>query len=117
MSNFLSVIFPYKYEGTWVFDDAEKELIKEPFVLGADHMLDWLASDIPGANDGFKLLFSHAPFPGYQAKAEWLRVDMDGNWYRMEEPPIEGWLCPALLKYFETPPKEIYAKAEPKSAE
>jgi hypothetical protein len=24
----------------------------------------------------------------------------------------EGWLCPALLKYFGTAPPELYAKAE-----
>jgi hypothetical protein len=27
---------------------------------------------------------------------------------------MEGWLCPALFKYFEVAPKEIYAKAEAK---
>jgi hypothetical protein len=26
---------------------------------------------------------------------------------------MEGWLCPALFKYFEKAPKEIYIKAEP----
>jgi hypothetical protein len=26
----------------------------------------------------------------------------------------EGWLCPALFKYFETAPPELYAKAEEK---
>jgi hypothetical protein len=25
---------------------------------------------------------------------------------------MEGWLCPALLKYFDHAPKELYAKAE-----
>ena len=28
---------------------------------------------------------------------------------------MEGWLCPALFKYFDTAPKEIYVKAEPKA--
>jgi hypothetical protein len=27
---------------------------------------------------------------------------------------MEGWLCPALFKYFESAPKEIFLKAEPK---
>jgi DNA polymerase III gamma/tau subunit len=27
---------------------------------------------------------------------------------------MEGWLCPALLKYFEEPPANIYFKAEAK---
>ena len=115
MSNFLQVIFPYKYEGTWVFDDADKELDKEPFVLGADEMLDSMVTDIPDASDGFKLLFSHGPFPGYLAHGRWIRKELDGNWYRLDDPPIEGWLCPALLKYFDSPPSEIFAKAEAKS--
>jgi hypothetical protein len=28
---------------------------------------------------------------------------------------MEGWLCPALLKYFSTAPREIYLKVEPLS--
>jgi len=27
---------------------------------------------------------------------------------------MEGWLCPAMFKYFAEPPKEIHVKAEPK---
>jgi hypothetical protein len=26
---------------------------------------------------------------------------------------MEGWLCPALFKYFDAAPKTLYAKAEP----
>ena len=29
---------------------------------------------------------------------------------------MEGWLCPALLKYFESPPKEIFVQASAKSS-
>ena len=115
MSNYMRVIFPYKFEGTWVFDDEDMGLDKEPFVFGADDMIEWLVAAIPSANEGFKLLFSHGPFPAYQAKAEWVREEMGGNWYRLDDPRMEGWLCPALLKYFDEPPKEIYAKAEPRS--
>ena len=28
---------------------------------------------------------------------------------------MEGWLCPALFKYFENAPEAIYVKAEPSS--
>jgi hypothetical protein len=28
---------------------------------------------------------------------------------------MEGWLCPALFKYFEAAPKDLYVKAEPLS--
>ncbi len=115
MSNFLQVIFPYKYEGVWVFDDESKALDKEPFVFGADDIIDWMVADISDSSAGFKLLFSHGPFPGYQAHGEWVREEMEGNWYRLVEHDLEGWLCPALLKYFDSPPRNIYAKAEAKS--
>ncbi len=114
MGNFLQIIFPYQFEGAWVFDDEDKELDKEPFVFGADTIIDQMVVDIQGAENGFKLLFSHAPFPGYQVHGEWIREEMEGNWYRVSEFGIEGWLCPALLKYFDRPPENIYAKAEPK---
>ena len=115
MSNFLQVIFPYKYEGVWVFDDESKGLDKEPFVFGADDIIDMMVVDMDDAHSGFKLLFSHGPFPGYQAHGEWVREEMEGNWYRLADQSIEGWLCPALLKYFDNPPKNIYAKAEPRN--
>ena len=114
MTNFFRIIFPYKFEDAWVFDDDAMGLDKEPFVFGADDMIDWLVQDIPSASDGFRLLFSHKPFPGYQAEATWIREEMEGNWYKLSEPEMEGWLCPALLKYFDAPPEKIYAKAEPR---
>lgn len=114
MGNFLQVIFPYQFEGTWVFDDDDKGLDKEPFVFGADTIIDQMVVDILEAESGFKLLFSHAPFPGYQVHGEWIREEMGGNWYRVSGFGIEGWLCPALLKYFDSPPENIYAKAESK---
>jgi hypothetical protein len=27
-------------------------------------------------------------------------------------PPMEGWLCPALFRYFDEAPAELYVKAE-----
>ena len=115
MGNFLQIIFPYQFEGAWVFDDEDKELDKEPFVFGADTIIDQMVVDIQGAENGFKLLFSNAPFPGYQVHGEWIREEMEGNWYRLDTPAMEGWLCPALLKYFDEPPRELYAKAELKT--
>jgi hypothetical protein len=32
---------------------------------------------------------------------------MEGNWYRADERPIEGWLCPPLFHYFEEAPREL----------
>lgn len=75
-------------------------------------MIDVLVQDIPNADRGFKLLFSLNPFPGYQAEFIWVREDFGGHWYRWCESNMEGWLCPALFKYFSEAPQKIYCKAE-----
>jgi hypothetical protein len=72
-------------------------------------------ADIPNAHHGFRLLFSRQPFPGYQRKLTWVHGEMGGHWYRADRQDGEGWLCPALLRYFDEPPAEIYVKAEPLS--
>ena len=38
--NAINVISPYKYLGMWVFDDERVGLVQEPFVAGADTMID-----------------------------------------------------------------------------
>ena len=63
--NSIFLILPYRYAGTWVFDDPARGLDKEPFVFGADTMIDRLVAHIPNADKGFRLLFSTAEFPGY----------------------------------------------------
>jgi hypothetical protein len=114
MANALNVIHPYKWEGLWVFDDERAGLDREPFVEGADTIIEKALAmkSIPEAEKGFRLLFSAGPFPNYDLKLEWLRQGEGGNWYRAENLEMEGWLCPALLKYFEAPPTEIYARFE-----
>jgi len=113
MSNQIQVLAPYWHAGTWVFDDPDVGLTREPFVMGIPEMINDLVRDIPDARQGFRLLFSPSPFPGFQRRVEWVREDMEGNWYRADEPPMEGWLCPALFRYFDEAPPELYVKAEP----
>lgn len=112
--NAINLICPYRYEGMWVFDDPRVGLDKEPFVSGADILIDRLVADIPHPERGFRLLFSSTPFPGYTARLEWRREEMGGNWYYSPDYQMEGWLCPALFRYFEAAPKEIYVRAEGK---
>jgi hypothetical protein len=115
MNNQIQVIAPYWLTSaqTWVFDDAAAGLVKEPFVSGIPAMIDDLVQDLADARSGFRLLFSAYPFPGFQRRLRWVRSEMGGNWYQADQPPREGWLCPALLRYFDQAPTEIYAKAEP----
>lgn len=108
--NTIMVIHPYKHEGMWVFDDESVELVREPFVAGADEIIETLVSELPNAEKGFSLVFSAKPFPGFQTVFDWRREEMGGNWYFNQEVDMEGWLCPALFKYFETAPEKIYVQ-------
>jgi len=113
MANVLMVIEPYWYQDTWVFDDASLGLDKEPFVQGIPEMIDVLVKDIPNARGGFVLLFSSQPFAGYQVELQLVREEYGGHWYKVKDYGAEGWLCPALFKYFDDAPDSLYIKAEP----
>ena len=64
--------------------------------------------------NGFTLLFSSSPFPGYQLELEWVEKELGGNWYKSEALGMGGWLCPALIKYFNEAPERIYAQFKDK---
>ncbi|VAW80660.1 hypothetical protein MNBD_GAMMA12-838 [hydrothermal vent metagenome] len=117
MANSIMVIHPYKYQGMWVFDDNKVGLLQEPFISGADDIIDKMVVDISNASNGFSLLFSAIMFPGYQCKFEWQRHESGGNWYIIKILDMEGWLCPALFKYFKTAPQNIYAQFKRRQCE
>ncbi|MBD2304409.1 hypothetical protein H6G17_02585 [Chroococcidiopsis sp. FACHB-1243] len=112
MANAIMVIFPYRYQQTWVFDDETVGLFKEPFVSGIPEMLDILVKDISHHNAGFRLLFSATAFPKFQTELIWIKEEFGGHWYCWQQQNLEGWLCPALFKYFTEPPQKISCKAE-----
>jgi hypothetical protein len=114
MVNAMNVIYPYKYNGTWVFDDEKFGLLQEPFVSGADDVIEMMVDKINNAEKGFTLFFSSTPFPGYQIELKWRREESGGNWYYSKLLNIEGWLCPAMFKYFDVTPNCIYAQFKEK---
>ena len=107
-------IFPYEREGIWIFDDPAVGLSREPFIRGADKMIDKAVGDIPSAVNGFVVAFSDAPFPGHHITLQWRRAESAGDWYFSPELQQEGWLSAALLKYFAKAPQTIYAQVRPK---
>jgi hypothetical protein len=100
-----------------VFDDARVGLVQEPFVSGADTIIDRMVEGIPNAASGVTILFSATPFPGSRHEFVWRREESGGNWYFSPQFGIEGWLCPALFKYFDQAPERIFAQVKPKRAE
>jgi hypothetical protein len=113
MANQIMVIKPYRWEGMWVFDEERVGLHKEPFVAGADTIIDVAVGrkGIVNPEKGFLMFFSGGPFPGADIKLQWVREEMGGNVYQWEE--LEGWLCPALLKFFPEAPRKIYGQIKP----
>jgi Family of unknown function (DUF6717) len=120
--NFPLVIHPYKQHGVWMFDDPRAGLIEEPFIAGADVILDRMTEKIPDAESGVTVFFSASPFPGSQHEFHWRREGAPpegwsgGNWYYSPEYDLEGWLCPALLQYFEKAPERLYVQVKPKAS-
>ena len=118
MNNAIFVIKPYKWNGMWVFDDERVGLDKEPFVAGADSMIDTAVQlkGIPNAEDGFLMVFSADPFPDADFDLDWVREDSGGNVYKGrfevdgEAKELEGWLCPALNLYYPDPPQKLYVQ-------
>ncbi len=118
MTNSIFVIKPYKWNGMWVFDDERVGLIKEPFVAGADTMID-TAVELKGiqtADDGFLMVFSAGPFPDADFDLDWDREESGGNVYKGrfevdgKVKEMEGWLCPALNLYYPEAPKKLYVQ-------
>jgi hypothetical protein len=107
MNNSIFVIKPYKWQGMWVFDDPAVGLVREPFVGGADTIIDHATAHLPNAHQGFLAVFSAGYFPDAQIMLEWVREEGGGNVYRWTEKEMEGWLFPGLVRYFANPPEKF----------
>src|SRR5205807_490089 len=96
-----------------VFDDPAVGLVREPFVAGVPAMIERATADIPGAQRGFVAVFSGSYFPDATIVLDWVREEGGGNVYRWPETGQDGWLCPALLRYFPSAPRKIYLQIRP----
>ena len=111
--NSITVIQPFKEMDTWVFDDHEHGLIREPFVSGMPKIIEKMIEidSIPHAESGFTALFSNKRFPGANHILKWIHTEYSGNWYELIGSDLKGWLCPSLFEYFDNAPKEIFVQA------
>jgi hypothetical protein len=80
MDNLFFVITPYRYAGTWGFDDPEVDLVREPFVSGGPEIIDELVEKIPDAREGFRMIFSAGSSPGFKRELKWVRAEYDSHW-------------------------------------
>ena len=53
-------------------------LSSEPFISGIPEMIDYVVREIPDAREGFRLMFSAGPFPGYEWELVRVRDESEG---------------------------------------
>ena len=110
VNNSIYVLEVYKDRGAWVFDDDRVNLVKEPFVAGADTFIDRFAN----GSKKVSVTFSTVPFPDHSAVIEKLRLNpIGGTDYTCNNPKHDLWLCPALNLYYPVSPDNIYVKIVP----
>tara|TARA_R110002020_G_scaffold385579_3_gene596500 strand:+ start:4803 stop:5222 length:420 start_codon:yes stop_codon:yes gene_type:complete len=106
--NTLSVINAYKDKRTWVFDEPEYGLVKEPFVAGADNFLDYVTRK---KRDKVTLVFSSKSFPISNYSLKLWEECHGGGIYHENSTKSEMWLCGATKHYFNGKmPKEIHVQ-------
>lgn len=112
----IDALLVYRQHGQWVFDDERNGLQAEAFVCGMSEIIDsiLIGNDIKpsSVHDGFRLTFSPFEFPNTTHTLEWLRKEGSGNMYYCTQTEQEGWLCPALMLYFNSAPPKLYARAD-----
>ena len=118
--NAIHMIHPYKSDGVWMFDDPQKNVSKEPFVSGADEILDFIS----GYEQKCILLFSGDRFPGCTFRLNKTYDEGKGAWYTLSQLALNkdckditnikhGWLCAVVTYYFNGDvPQEIYVQVK-----
>lgn len=117
--NFLEI---YKEGALWLFDDPDKGLLREPFVIETSIVLDALLKKhldfykISETPDRAILFFSDnlsgGPhvfcrlYDGKDPATEGTTYILDS--YSSVSDPTSIWLCPALLKYYPIPPDQLF---------
>ncbi len=109
--NNVFILQPYKIHGqVWVFDDPSRGLKQEPFVGETntiiDEMINRAGMNLKKAEKGFLMFFSPTPVPEGQIELSLMETSPYGS-------ILQGWLCPALFKYFPAAPDKLFAFAKP----
>lgn len=111
----LHTLIAYRTPTGWAFDDATRGLVAEPFVYGADTLIDeTLAYQQQSGATKCRLTFGVRTFPQatvcLQKEESETLEGLAGTWYREVATRRRAWLCPALTLYFEVPPPTLYVQ-------
>jgi len=110
--NAINVIAPYKYLGMWVFDDPKVGLVQEPFVAGADTLMDLWSVICQTLRRVFASHSRRTLSQEFTLQLIWRCAEMSGNTYHCEAMNADAGSA-GSLKYFDSPPAEIFAKCGP----
>jgi hypothetical protein len=111
------IIYPRWNGGEWVFDDPRYEVENEPFVKGANVLLEAILQhagiNLASAKDsGFRLKFSSKFFTGAHDIWSLRSFEAGGTWYASALTGGQlGWLCEVLTRYFGSSPEYLYIAA------
>jgi len=100
-------------DGLWVYDDPSFGVQEQPFVFGANLILEKMVDRVEGIRDRLNLVFSSIPFPGSEHCLEFVREETEGFVYRWEDEKLQGWMSPSLRNYFPDPPPKIFLQLLP----
>lgn len=104
----VTTIKPYWHNAAWVFDDPVRGWWAKPFQGRSAEMVDQMLRQarLP-LKQSFVIAFADRDWPGvgYRLVLEWARENSGGHWYRWSGTEA---LYPALVQYFDAPPKQIY---------
>lgn len=105
MQKICYTIRPYRYSGLWYFDSPEVGLMCEGLTDGAPEVL-LRACELAGINSNFIVGFTDTKFGMHCL--DFVTPLWSGSQYRWADQNMVCWFCPALLKFFPEPPKQIY---------
>lgn len=105
----MNFLYIYRHLGTWCYDDPRSNIVAEPFVQGAEKIIDFaLAEDgFSPETDLVKLYWNTKGHWTIEKIATEMRDGEQWNKYRLVNSTIEGWLCPQLLTFFHTAPEKL----------
>jgi len=102
----------YKENGIWIFDDASKNIEKEPFVGGTSEIIDYILKERKiwnGSHRGIEMFFSDHRESDDMLQFQKIE-DLPDNWAKYEYKGMEGLLCPLALRYLGKHPEGIFAR-------
>lgn len=102
----------YKENGIWIFDDASKNIEKEPFVGGFSELIDFILKEKgvwAGSHRGIDIEFSLEKESADMVEIKKVE-NMDNDWALYEYKEMQGTLCPLTLKYFGYHPASFFVR-------